>query len=557
MNFEKLNRLLLAASEGELSVRDRAELNSALLADAELRSQAVEWLCEESLLHAEATSMITPTGDLLDLAALKASHAPPYTRPVAPATRSFWAPLGAAALACSLLLNVFLWGDPQEPRVADAEAATGFQGARLTKVTGCIWEPSASTSPARGRVLQGGETLKLQQGIAEIDLQVEGARASVRLLGPCTAIVRLGEIPELVSGRMVADISVYGQSLRVETPVGLLELSDDASLGILKNDSGYAVHMLDGVAVWAGPPHALGVEPGVEAGYLLEGEAIARRFAGTEEAGLRRVSADSDMFAEELSMATDRLSAGPRYAQLVMASKPAGFWRFNRKSSGLLVNEVEGGIEMKIGGEVSSVTYGENYALEFGMTRRAGYLYADQPWPAAPLKEFSAEVWVKPSHFHNGSIFALTVESELPNRFANHAVLVELGGSEFHWRSRTPLNSLRYLLRDPPSNVPEGEFGTSINHGYEVRRWHHLAYVKRADRLELYRNGELISKDPCNGEIASGMQLVCGRLYPHLAERLFVGQLDELAIYERPLSETEVREHYFAGDIDSEPNDAI
>ncbi|TWT72832.1 hypothetical protein Pla123a_41330 [Posidoniimonas polymericola] len=258
-------------------------------------------------------------------------------------------------------------------------------------------------------------------------------------------------------------------------------------------------------------------------------------------------------------MATDRLSVGDRYAELVMAAKPASYWRFTRTPSGVLENEVAGGVNLMMGGEVSTVSYGTNSVLEFGMTRHAGYLYSEALWPATPLSEFSAEVWVKPSHFHNGSILALTTERDARGKYPNHAMLLELGGAQSHWRSLTPLNSLRYLLRSPPSGDQEGEFGSSVPNGYEVRRWQHLVYVKRDDRLELFRNGARVAVDDGGDSrvIASELQIVCGRLYPHGSERLFVGQMDELAIYEHALTESEVRTHFVAGASNAATPDAI
>lgn len=565
MTPDRLELLLAAAVEGRLTTQDREELSSALIADPELRHFAAGWLFEESLLRREAASLF-PAADQQERFGSEGleGEATPARRLPRRSTSSFLVlGIGGLALACTLLLNAMLW--LQEPAVI-VKSGSGDQSsrdARLVEVTGCVWDASPFGSLERGSFLPRGETLKLLQGIAEIDVRDQHVEATVRLMGPCKAEMRSGDVPNLLTGRMVANIRVYGGSVRTQTPLGILELKDDVILGIVKQGSVCSVHVLDGVAECitgddASWHWALG------SAYIHKGEAISSKVDASGAVEVNRVPADVNLFAEERSMASSRLEVGDDYARAVIASRPASYWRFGQSPGEVLVNEISDGIELRVGGEVSSVTYGSNSVLEFGMTRRAGYLYSDNRWPAAPLGDFSAELWVKPSHYHNGSVLGFTAESDAavgrsaPPGYAPHAVLLELGGTQQHWRSRTPLTSLRYLLRDEPSGDPEGESGSSVINGYEVRRWQHLVYVKRGDRLELFRDGERIASDPCEGKkVAEGLQLCCGRLYPNGDERLFVGQMDELAIYEHALSEAEILRHFSQGIPKEEPPDSI
>jgi hypothetical protein len=88
---------------------------------------------------------------------------------------------------------------------------------------------------------------------------------------------------------------------------------------------------------------------------------------------------------------------------------------------------------------------------------------------------------------------------------------------------------------------------------YIPYRWHHLVAQKVGGRLELYLDGEAdgtTRADP--DEATTACPLMVGRLkrgpQPDLYQvRPFVGRLDELAVYDHPLSLDEIRRHYQLG----------
>ncbi|TWT94011.1 hypothetical protein Pla108_37220 [Botrimarina colliarenosi] len=552
MSPERLEELLSAAIDGSLTDEaiDREELNAALLGDEVLRRSAAAWLSEESLLRQEAATL--PVSNTHHKHA--GAAAPTFRRErgigasIVPPP-SIAAAIGYVALACSLLLNVTLWLASREAGPAAPSNPTD-PVARLTRVTGCIWEPSSNHAPERGDLLPTGERLSLKQGIAEIEIRNRDVQATVRLIGPCTARTHAGGIPDLQSGKMVVDARVFGRSLHLDTPAGHLKFDDNSSLGLVRSHDNYELHMLDGSVGWTPGLSTVAADPFLIEGQITEGDAIRCYLRGRNAVRIERIAPASNKFAEELSMTNDRLELGASYRRAVMESLPSNYWRFGRTKGARLQNEIADGIELTIGGDVKTVSYGANTALEFGMTRQAGYLKSEDRWPKAPLRDLTAEVWVKPSHYHNGTVVALTTE-RLSGHFPRHALALELGGSEAHWRSPTPLTSLRYLLRDEPSDLPDNEFGSSVSNGYDIRRWQHLVYVKRGDRLELYRDGVQVASNDAGQDkhVAASLQLVCGRLYPPgaPAERLYIGQMDELALYERALTAEEVKEHHDIG----------
>ena len=62
--------------------------------------------------------------------------------------------------------------------------------------------------------------------------------------------------------------------------------------------------------------------------------------------------------------------------------------------------------------------------------------------------------------------------------------------------------------------------------------------------MRLYVNGELVAEGEDASELPSGLRLLVGRLYPSQGVRPFIGQLDELALYNRALSAEEIATHY-------------
>jgi hypothetical protein len=87
-------------------------------------------------------------------------------------------------------------------------------------------------------------------------------------------------------------------------------------------------------------------------------------------------------------------------------------------------------------------------------------------------------------------------------------------------------------------------------------RWHHLVGQMNAGRMELYLDGEptrSLQADP--GHPTAPCQVLLGRLSTvpvrqrpekdhWLFNRGFVGRLDEVAIYDHPLSVKEIRRHF-------------
>jgi hypothetical protein len=62
--------------------------------------------------------------------------------------------------------------------------------------------------------------------------------------------------------------------------------------------------------------------------------------------------------------------------------------------------------------------------------------------------------------------------------------------------------------------------------------------------MRLYINGEQVAEGEDPSDLPAGLRLLIGRLYPDRGVRPFIGQLDEMALYNRAITPQEVKQHY-------------
>jgi hypothetical protein len=157
---------------------------------------------------------------------------------------------------------------------------------------------------------------------------------------------------------------------------------------------------------------------------------------------------------------------------------------------------------------------------------------------------YSIEFWIKPSHYHVGSVVSLVGDADMPNGIIPHGLLLEMGGTGLIPSALHHPGRVRFLHRSPASN--DSELGTSCysTDAYTLRKWQHVVAAKDASHMRLYFNGKLAGEGEDLTSIPPRMRLLVGRLYPSRRVRPFIGQLDELAIYSRALKPNEIRKHY-------------
>src|SRR5688500_12969259 len=179
--------------------------------------------------------------------------------------------------------------------------------------------------------------------------------------------------------------------------------------------------------------------------------------------------------------------------------------------------------------------------MEFGVTPEPGSLIVDEYWDDVLDGDFSLEAWIKPSHYHLGSIMGFIGEFDWLDRRNKHGVLLEVNGTSQPSDIHQP-QQIRFLHR--ATLGVQGGVSCYSDQSYQPRKWQHVAAVRNGGKLRLYLDGEMVQEGEDPASTPTGLQLVIGQLYTETVERFFIGHLDEVAIYDRALPESEVRRHF-------------
>jgi hypothetical protein len=247
-------------------------------------------------------------------------------------------------------------------------------------------------------------------------------------------------------------------------------------------------------------------------------------------------------------MTANQLQISKKYVAAIRKAAPVCYWRFEGEDEHLVRNEIKDKLHCRVMGDgVRWRTYPGNRSIELGSSTEVSYLVTDDPVDDLIENDYTLELWIKPSHSHRGAVFSLVEEPQTPTQqVVGSGLLLELTGPSFSWSSLYP-GRLRFLHRTPPSAFK----GTSAYSAtaYKPREWQHVVALKQGAAMRLYLNTELVASGADSTKLANGMKVLIGQLYPlderrHVVARPMMGELDEVALYNRALSERELTEHY-------------
>jgi hypothetical protein len=429
-----------------------------------------------------------------------------------------------------------------QPIVAsDSSGAEPLYEARLVRSTACLWDGNSMGSHQIGSGLTSGESLHLLEGLAEFKLNwAVSGRATVSLEGPVAMMLTSEGMPTLRFGRLTATISTAHRPFVLETPVGRLMLAKYGSIGVSAFGNEGEIHVFDGSAVFEPAWRTADEEAmplNIEAGHSI------RVQPGDDgQPSITHHSADPDYFATQVSMTSDGLAISPAYIRAVKKAGPIGYWRFERDKWPLIPNAMGDRLACQINGQLGRANFKGNQAVEFGVTDQDGEIVSTDAIDQSIHDSYSIEFWVKPSHYQLGAVISLVGDKPMPNGVMPHGMLIQLGGTGKIPTATNHPGCIRFLHRSPASNVE----GTSCysKSPYTLRKWQHVVATKDGPRMRLYVNGELVAQGEDASELPAGLRLLVGRLYPSQSDRPFIGQLDELALYDRALRPEEISLHY-------------
>ena len=553
----EIREILIAANSGEATVGQLQRLDDLIVADQRLARYCAKVVDQQASLAWHASHVDRPA-----ITRLAESQAPVEAlASTSPASSTWRRPkLGMVATAASLAFVLGAgvtgllwfgadsgaipspWPRPEGLVLADVKEYE----AQLVRTTGCLWDSSSTGSRQIGAALGSGESLDLLEGLAGIELSwAGGGSANLSLEGPAAMILNAHGMPTLRFGKLTGNVTSRGRPFELETPFGRLIVSDYGSVGVSTFGNDAEVHVFGGSVSLETAWISTGAREG-ESIHLAAGEALRLHAKPDGEMSSERGAAEQEYFVAQVSMATDVLVVPSKYVQAVKRAKPLGYWRLERDAWPLVPNAMGGLYECQVNGSIGTSGHTGNQIVEFGLTDQGGDILCNDSFADAIVDNYSLELWIKPSHYHVGALVSLVGDRDERTGVIPHGMLLELGGSGRMPTAVHHPGRIRFLHRSPASD--DREVGTSCysQEPYTLRRWQHVVAVKDGPAMRLYMNGELVGEGQDAKPLAKGLRVLVGRLYPDSSRsvRPFIGQLDELAVYDRALTPQEIAEHY-------------
>jgi hypothetical protein len=428
---------------------------------------------------------------------------------------------------------------PESPAAVRVEVATAI---RLDRVG---WEPDSEQLGEGGTVLSG--RLRLREGrltlafFSGVSLTVEGP-ADLELLGTDRVFCRYGKLRARVppGGEGFTVLAAGSEVVDLGTEFGLnLEPGGKPRVMVFKGEAAVSVLGKDGRSV---------------RGALLEGR---RAVEVDPDAGrIQEVPPQPEAFAPLAEFVPAPLELPPGYAAAILAAEPWGYWRFESLSDGLVPNEVAGRPALKAQGGIElEHSPGGNHWARFRADDHAQAFLMDGEWAPPRADGYAVELWVQadlPSANAFGQTALVGLIARDDDRCENHLAYLELATRGR--RSPHQPCAVRFLDRWPAG--VSGGANVFSRRTVVPSLWHHVVGQKCGDTLELYVDGERVGTSPAKlnakdpeDAATTPCRLLVGRLKqrslpPHASEiRPFEGRLDELAVYDRPLTPEEIRRH--------------
>jgi hypothetical protein len=551
----KLIETWLLANEGQATEPELSSLSRELESDSSARQLIIGVAHQQGWLTWQSgpTSALLPESDadLVPAARTALTGAQASWRQSAGswANSVLGTPLVSARgmLAVACLCFAVVWAQRSAKIETHVIASSDQLEARIVGGTPCVWDAAGVQQTTLNSPLREGDSLQLLEGIAELSLQHQTTNAKLIMEGPAAVLLARQAVPSLRYGKITIETDSSSPTrFPVETSFGRVMLEPGTEAGIATFGGSAQVHVFAGVATVESPWFPSAPQSGdsktIEAGQALFFEGV-----GGVELQVTSGSAGRDRFNAKVSMQSDFLAVGPEYVQEIRKAAPVAYWRFDqehRRSDDvgeLVLNEMSDRFNGRIRGKVHWVGPEGNQAIEFGITPEPGSMVVDGSWDEVLDGDYTLEAWIKPSHYHLGSIMGFIGEFDWQNHRNEHGVLLEVGGTSPPSTIHQP-ERIRFLHR--PNMGVLGGVSCFSNVPYKPRQWQHVVAVRDGNALRLFLDGQLVATGKAPAKMRLGLQLVLGQLYSETVERFFIGHMDEVAIYGRALNESEIQRHY-------------
>jgi hypothetical protein len=560
-------RLLSGWCDGSLDDAELERLDELLRADPAFRDFYLKYMDQ----HAVLAAAVVPIGDIRPMVECPGPRDDESTggvdavnaragggsraRRVRRASRvpRAWRRWAAVAVAVTLLgasIVARLWPAAQpgaaisagQPRAGDPPRlglSDGF--AVVIQLAGAEWEPGDGQRPSEGDLIAAGR-LVLRSGRITLGLL---SGVTLTLDGPADLELLSIDRVHCRGGKLRTRVPRGAEGFIVSTPgSAVVDLGTEFGLNVAEDGK---AHLM----VFNGEAEAAVLSA---AGAPVRSQHVAERLAfeiDPRSGQIEKAAAHPVDFVAPPVLAASPLLLGASYRDAVLAAGPWAYWRFEAMDGGAVADEVAGGRPLRATGPVKVVgAGGSNHCLEFSADEREQSMAMDGLWEPPSRPGYAVELWALPGQIAHAALASLIAPGP-PIEDYKHLFLLELTATD-RQSLLAPPGLFRFLHRWPPGDSG-GDNLFSMRH-YVPYRWHHLVAQRSEGRLELYVDG--VPTEPISPQSALETQpcrLLLGRLKPmprpsgRVHTRPFVGLIDELALYTRPLAAFEVRRHYQVG----------
>lgn len=502
----ELDRILARLTENQLPAADKQRLAALVEGNPELRQRYLEY-CQ---MHA----MLCYENGLLMSLSEPSSQALTQERP----HRRHLTVLAIAAvllLACWPLVVRFTNRTPVPERGADVAVISRAVGAKFQ------YGIAGETTSNIGTQVPAG-AYRLLRGIVEL-AYTSGVKMTIE--APASLLLVDQKNVELFEGKLSAHVPKNGIGFTVHTPrAAVVDLGTDFGVDVMNQDA--EVHVFDG---------EVRVELQSEAGpnppplKLVTGQATRiNRLTGLP-AG---INLDRQRFLGGLQSATHL-----PYVQQVLKLQPAVYYPMEPTSDETLVQDISGSdaTAFVFPGKASRPIWMAGIfgtALDFGGPAQ-GTFAAAKWYPQTENGQLSVVAWVYARSRPRWASIVKNWAGGDDNR------------GQFHFGLYQDDGDLEVHVQDDSGE----EIVVRENVALPLDHWHLVAFVADGARLRLFRNGQQVAEQPYQGlysnprvtALGIGTKLNLRGDAPEEQDfNMWDGRIDELAIFNRALSNTEI-----------------
>lgn len=410
-----------------------------------------------------------------------------------------------------------------------------------TPVPGTEWQVTGNSSDPDGSIgkIAVGSTVRVESGSVKLELE---SGVVMLLRGPAEASFPSLDRPVLEHGWLWVDSDKSDESFEVETPHQIVR-DIGTRFGVRVRDNGDAeVHLVQGRLV-------VSPKRGAEKGKKLNLKPDDKGRLLTTSSPPSALPLAPDPFPD----LPDLLNMAANYPTTVLSQGPEGYWRLENAEERKLLNEVWGGLVGKRGIKVTAgkLGVGSGESLRgFPSDNSCLDLHGDPLTSVLIGMDLPGGV----SREEGGLSFWIRRSSDLERE-----EVLWLAGQSPRGVALSPTQSMIHTQLSRGGQIEffmeNGKYDIFLNSNFSVSdgHWHHIAASWSHSAVELYVDGRRVMRvdDFSNLQRGTlrGRYIRFGKPSTDLAavgKHAFSGQVDEIALWTRPLSSIEVAHQYRA-----------